>query len=98
VLLAAQRIGLANTRARELTGHLDEARERLLNRPPWAEVEDIRSLESRVFKLQEQLHDERRTLFADLAPLLERAADASIEAARKSWLHELLRLSGGEDA
>jgi hypothetical protein len=35
-------------------------------------------------------------LFSDLAPLLEKAADASIESMRASWLNELLRLTGGE--
>lgn len=98
VLLAAQRIGLANTRVLQLTDHLAEARDRLLNRPSWAQVDDIRSLEMRVMKLEDQLHDERRQLFADLSPLLEKAADASIESMRASWLNELLRLTGGEGA
>lgn len=94
-IAAAQRLGLASSRAAHLEEQLHATRDRLMNLRPGVPSDVVFRLEDRCVELERELHSERVSLWRDLHPLLNEARDAATERLRLAWLTELLRVLDG---
>lgn len=98
VVMAAQRIGLTSRRCSQIEMVIGGLRNRLLNGGSSMQPADARWIEEKIFDLERALHEERLVLWRDLLPLAETARDAAVDSMRSTWLNELARTLGGNEA